>query len=277
MTAPEKPRLQWLVIVSVTVFHLACIAAPFTFTWSGLAVAIALYVVTAQFGICLGFHRLFTHGSFKTNRFVRYTLAICGVLANQGPAVIWVGTHRLHHRHSDREGDPHSPAEDFSWGHVFWSFSFDHEGARRAAGDLTHDKGLALIDKYYYVPQWFLIAILYACGGISWVVWGVFVRTVFAFHCAWFVNSAAHRFGYRNFDTPDHSRNNWLVALFSFGEGWHNNHHAYQSSAAHGLRWWEIDTTYLIIRFLAWIGLATDVKLPPAEVFQGQPAAVTKS
>lgn len=286
-------KLDWTVVIGIVGMHLACIAAPFYFSWSGLAVAAVLVWVTGGLGITLGYHRLLTHRSFKTPKWFEYFLAIVGCLSWQGGPAQWVGTHRLHHANSDNEHDPHSPKHGFTWAHMTWCMHKEAEGARGedAAKDLLRDVGLRFINRYFYVFQFLLIPILYGGGalaahlglptsGLSWVIWGVCVRTVFVYHGTWFVNSASHTWGYRNFKTTDQSTNLWWVAMLSFGEGWHNNHHAYQRSAAHGLRWWEFDFTYLTIRFLGLIGLAHDIVLPEKkklrEQFAGTEAKPTK-
>lgn len=260
-------RFQWEAAIPIGFFHLGLIAAPFTLSRSALIVAFALYVIVGCFGVTMGFHRHFTHRSFKTSKWLSYVLAILGCLASEGGPEIWVGTHRLHHKYADKPGDPHSPAESFSWGHVVWAFFFEHNAARPLARDLSRDSGLVVIERFFWLPQLCLGLALYLIGGWSWVVWGIFVRCVIGLHSTWLVNSVAHRWGYRNFETPDNSTNNWLVALFSFGEGWHNNHHAQQRSAAHGLRWWEFDLTYSIIRLFEALGLVWDVRHPEIEHF----------
>jgi fatty-acid desaturase len=259
---PEKLRLQWSVILQGVLLNSVCLAAPFTFTWDALLVAVVLWWLTAGLGISLGYHRLLSHASFKTSKFLTYTFTILGMLGNQGPPIVWVGTHRLHHRHPDRPGDPHTPVRSFWWAQFIWVFLFPHEEARHAARDLARDRGLVFLDRCYFLPQLVLILLLYLAGGWPWVVWGFFVRMAFMLTCTNFVNSAAHRWGYRNFDTRDGSRNSWWVALVTFGEGWHNNHHAAPRSARHGLRWWEVDLTYLTIRVLLTLRLVYDVRVP---------------
>jgi stearoyl-CoA desaturase (delta-9 desaturase) len=255
-------RFQWEIAIPIVVLHVALIAAPFTFTRGALLVAIALWCLTGCFGVTIGLHRMLTHRGFRTSKFVQYTLTLLGCLANEGPPLVWVGTHRIHHKFADLPGDPHSPIENFSWGHVVWAFFFEHADARAAAKDLMRDPGMVFIDRFYWAPQLILAVPLYLLGGWPWVVWGIVVRTLFTLHCTWFVNSVAHRWGYRNFDTPDHSKNSWWVALLTFGEGWHNNHHACQRSAAHGMYWWEVDLTYSTIRVFEYLGIVWDVKHP---------------
>jgi len=267
-------RVDWWVVFGIGTMHLVALLAflPQFFSWSGLALLAVFAWLTGNIGITLCFHRLLTHRSFKTPKWFEYFLTICGCLAWQGAPVNWVGTHRLHHKHSDSEHDPHTPKHGFTWAHMLWCMHKDEEGMRSedAAKDLLRDPVLRWLNRWFAVPQFILIALLlgvgWAVGGwtlaISWVVWGVALRTVLVFHGTWFVNSAAHTWGYRNFQTKDGSTNLWWVALISFGEGWHNNHHAHQRSAAHGLRWYEFDITYWMIRALGKVGLARDIVVP---------------
>ncbi len=268
-------RLDWPVVLGIGAMHLGCLAAPFFFSWSALIIAAVLGWLTAAIGITLCYHRLLTHRSFSTPKWFEYLITLMGCLAWQGGPIQWVGVHRIHHKHSDHELDPHTPKHGFTWAHALWCMHRQPEGRnpKDAARDLQRDPGLRLLDKYFWLPQFFLLPLLYFGGewmaghgwetsGLSWLLWGVCVRTVLVYHGTWFVNSAAHTWGYRNFETKDISTNLWWVALISFGEGWHNNHHAFQRSAAHGLRWYELDPTYWTIRVLGWFGLAKDIVLP---------------
>ena len=252
--------------------HVLAIAAPFTFSWSGMGIAIALWWLCGGLGICLCYHRLLTHRSFKTPRWFEYVLTTLGVLNWQGGPVQWVGMHRIHHKHSDGEHDPHSPKHGFNWAHILWCVTREPEGmdARGAAKDLQRNPVTAWFDKYHFLPQFVLAGALFGAGwafgglplALSWLVWGVAVRVVFVYHATWFVNSAAHTWGYQSHDTGDGSKNNWWVAILSFGEGWHNNHHACDRAAAHGRKWYEVDLTYYTIKALSWVGLAWDI-VPP--------------
>ncbi len=269
-------HLDWPVVVGITLLHLGAVAAPFFFSWSGLALLLALVYVSGGLGVTLCFHRLLTHRSFKTPRWFEYFLTMCGCIAWQGGAIQWVGTHRIHHKHSDSDLDPHTPNHGFCWAHTFWCMHKYPDGynAAAAAKDLQRDKVHRWLNRFFWLPQAGLAIGLFAAGqwlwpllgfeaaGLSWFLWGVCLRTVIVYHGTWFVNSASHTWGYRNFETGDRSTNLWWVALLSFGEGWHNNHHAQQRSAAHGMRWWELDLTYLTIKALALIGLARDVVEP---------------
>jgi len=268
-------KLDWPVVIGIALLHLGCIAAPFYFSWSGLAVSFFFAFLSGPLGVTLCFHRMLTHRSFTTPAWFRYLLTFLGCTATQGAPIQWVGTHRLHHKHSDSDMDPHTPNHGFTWSHVFWCMH-KHPGgmpwsAASAAQDLARDPGLRLLNKYHILPQITVMAFCFAGGWISqyvlgwntsalsWLVWGVAVRTVCVYHGTWFVNSASHTWGYKNYETGDRSTNLWWVALLSFGEGWHNNHHGDQRAAAHGRRWFEFDPTYWTIRLLEKVGLARDV------------------
>jgi len=263
------------VAVSIGLLHLACFGLifPSMWTWSGVGIFALFVFISAPIGVTLCYHRLLTHASFKTPTWFKYFLTLCGTLSLQGGPITWVGNHRLHHKHADKEHDPHSPSHGFNWAHILWTLFYAPEGAnpRNYAKDLGRDRGIALIDRYFWLPQIIVALALFFGGwaisdwilGLSWVVWGIAVRTVLVYHGTWFVNSAAHTWGYRNYQTDDTSTNLWWVALFSFGEGWHNNHHHEQRSALHGgRRWYELDFTWWIILLLEKIGLAKDVVRP---------------
>jgi fatty-acid desaturase len=271
-TAPEQSQRDLLPTrIGLVVIHVVAFAvfAPAMFSWSALLVAVALYYLTGAFGITLGFHRLLTHRSFKLAKPLEYGVAILGTLALQGGPIDWVATHRAHHAHTDRAGDPHDVNRGLVWAHVRWMYS-----ANDACLSKTEQLRLApdlAIDPFYVFLQktsvWWQVALGFALlglGGWSWVICGIFVRLVATYHVTWLVNSAAHHFGYRTYRTGDKSTNSWWVAFLAWGEGWHNNHHAFPFSARHGLRWFEFDATWLAIRVLAALGLARDVKVPTA-------------
>jgi stearoyl-CoA desaturase (delta-9 desaturase) len=276
-------KLDWAVLLGITGMHIGSLFAlnPAYFSWSGLVLFAALYWLTANVGITLCFHRLLTHHSFKTPKWFKYVLTGCGCLAWQGGPVQWVGTHRIHHKHSDQEWDPHSPVKHgFTWGHMLWCMHKEPDNAKAidAAKDLKRDKVIWFMNRFFFIPNLLLLPLFYLGGewakssglaagasGLSWMIWGVALRIAFVYHVTWFVNSAAHTWGYRNYKTADRSTNLWWVALLSWGEGWHNNHHAHQRSASHGLRWFEFDMTYWQIKVLSLFGLATDIVLPSKE------------
>jgi stearoyl-CoA desaturase (delta-9 desaturase) len=246
---------------AIAFLHAMCVLAPVTFSWSALAVAAVLYWASCGLGISMGYHRLLTHRGFETSRAFRYSLAVLGTLSYQGGPLSWVGVHRLHHRDSDQEADPHSPRHGFLWAHLLWCVVHDPLGrdVTLAAKDLRKDRFMVWLERYFWAPQVALAVVLFLLGGWSWVVWGVAVRTVFTYLATWLVNSASHTWGYKNFATDDDSMNNPWVALISWGEGWHNNHHAHQRSARHGLRWFELDPTWWQLKLLEMVGVVRNV------------------
>ena len=269
-------KAKWQIFAGITIVHVGALLAPFTCTWKGFWAFFWLQWITGLLGITLCFHRLLAHRSFRVPKWLEYILTIFGTLALQGGPIKWVSTHRVHHAFSDRPQDPHSPQKGFWWAHILWLFAYDEvldhpTKYQRYAPELARDKVHQFIERTNVLWTVLLGAILFAFGGLSVLVWGVFVRLVFVYHSTWLVNSAAHIWGYQSYDTGEGSRNNWWVALLTYGEGWHNNHHAYPYSAAHGLRWWEVDLTYAIIRMLAALGLADEIRLP-----RGNPAQLPR-
>lgn len=268
----DKIPPAWGTIIYMGIIHALALLAliPSNFNWNALGVAFILYVLTAGIGITLGFHRLVAHRSYQVPKFLEYILIFCGTLAGQGGPLDWIGLHRIHHQYSDQEFDPHNSLKGFYWSHLGWMLCQNpaNEKIPRYTKDISSDR-FYLFCQYGMIPiQLTLAALLYIWGGLPFVVWGIFVRLVVVFHCTWFVNSATHKFGYKSYESQDTSLNCWWVALLTFGEGWHNNHHAFQYSARHGLEWWEIDLTWIMIRTLSWLGLATNIKLPPHKVKQ---------
>ncbi len=260
----KSKKIQWFTISAITIFHILAVWALFTFSWTNLLVAAVTWWIAGSLGIGLGYHRLLTHRGFKTPKWLEYLLAFCGTFALQAGALSWVTTHRLHHAFTDTDNDPHSPRNGIFWSHVGWVFrgtAQEHDLAthQRYSPDLMKDRFYPALDKYYAVPTIVLAAVLFAVGGWSMVLWGVFLRTVWGWHCTWLVNSATHLWGSRRFETRDDSRNNFLVAILTWGEGWHNNHHAYPRSARHGLNWKELDINWIELRIMEKLGLITDV------------------
>ena len=242
------------------VHALALVALPF-FSWANLTAFLILYAVTA-IGVTLGLHRMASHKSFQSPTWASRTFITCGALAAQGGPIEWVGLHRHHHLHSDEEVDHHDSRRGFWWAHFGWMIrrvpAMEHIHALTA--DLRKDRYIMWLEKYFLLTQIPLGVILFAVGGWGMVLWGIPLRMAAVYHVTWLVNSATHTWGYRRYDTEDNSRNNWWVALLTFGEGWHNNHHAIQARARHGLKWYEIDVTYYIICTLEYLGLARNVK-----------------
>ena len=265
VAASTKLRLDWTMIIALVIFHIGAVCAflPGLFSWQGVGVALLLHWITGGLGITLGWHRLLSHRSFQTPKWLEYFLAFCGTLALQGGIIWWVGLHRHHHLHSDQDVDHHDSKKGFLWSHIRWMcFEIPAESdIPRFTKDIADDPFYQFLNNYFFPLQVILAVLLYAIGGWSFVFWGVFARLVIVYHCTWLVNSATHKFGYRNFETTDNSTNCWWVALTTYGEGWHNNHHAYQYSARHGLKWWELDITWITIQVLQLLGLATKVKL----------------
>jgi stearoyl-CoA desaturase (delta-9 desaturase) len=260
--------------IALAIIHIGALGVllPRFFSWSAVAVGVGLYIATGM-GITLAFHRLLTHRSLAVPKPVEYALTVIGTLALQGGPIEWVAQHRAHHAHTDRDGDPHDSHRGMPWAHMEWLFRRNKdrvlpEDRARWAPDLAKDPGHVFIERYNVVLQVVLALILLAIGGWPWVIWGIFARLVFTYHCTWLVNSASHAVGYQTFRTGDRSTNNWWVALLTFGEGWHNNHHAFPFSARHGLRWFEIDPTYITIKVMAWLKLARNVKLPTREMME---------
>ncbi len=266
--------------------------------WTDLAIMLLMYLLTG-FGVTVGYHRMLTHRAFETSGPVRYTLAVLGSMALEGPAIIWVADHRKHHAFADEDGDPHSPhghGEGLSGAlhglfHAHMGWLFQNQGRaemKRYTRDLLADGGLRKINKWFFgfVGLGFVIPFLLGlaltqslAGGLTAMLWGGLVRIFLLHHVTWSINSVCHFFGRRRFDTDDHSRNVFWLALPSLGEAWHHNHHAFPTSAAHGLRWWELDPSALLIRGMEKAGLVWNVvRVSPerqlAKLADAQPEAV---
>jgi sn-2 palmitoyl-lipid 9-desaturase len=265
-----SPSLSWTNVVFFGAIHAAALLAPWFFSWSALGAMIFLHWLFGSIGICLGYHRLLTHRSFQVPKWLEYFVVTMGALAMQGGPGFWVGGHRQHHLHTeDWDNDPYSAKRGFWWSHMLWIFYpakefFDPQLYRRWAPDLAKDSYYRWLDKYFLLLQVPVALLLYAVGGWSWVIYGVFVRSVILWHTTWLINSASHITGYRSFDhTDDNSRNLWWTALLTYGEGWHNNHHAHPNVAPAGRTWWEVDPTWWVIKGLQKVGLAKRVVMPP--------------
>lgn len=273
--------MDWGMVIGLTILHLGALLAfvPAYFSWDGLLVGVVLFWLTGSIGISITYHRLLTHGSFKVRpHWIEYLMTAITLMACQRGPLRWVADHRRHHAYSDEEGDPHSPRDGFFWAHVFWLVPVDVSRVetetyfKRWVPDLYKDPVLRWMDKYSLMAPVVSSVILFFLGhyfgtsGMSWLVWGSFVRTVALLHITYFVNSASHTWGYRNYNTRDTSTNLWWVGLLGHGEGWHNNHHAFQSSATFGHRWWEFDASYFVIRTLGLLGIAYNIKTPKFEL-----------
>jgi len=250
------------------------------FSWTDFGLLMGMYVVTVL-GITVGFHRLFTHRAFETNAVVAFVFAVLGSMAVQGRLFTWVAMHRRHHQHSDQINDPHSPHHEGegAWGvlrgmwhaHVGWIFRPKPLDLPRYAKDLSQSRSLRIANRLFFVWVGAGLLIPAAVGGLitqTWIgafwgfVWGGLVRVLLVHHVTWSINSVCHIWGRRPYTSGDESRNNFLFGVLAFGEGWHNTHHAFPTSARHGLRWWQPDVSYWVIRALAGVGLAWNLKLP---------------
>ncbi|HEV7376543.1 MAG TPA: fatty acid desaturase [Pyrinomonadaceae bacterium] len=259
-------KINWDTAVFMALFHLGAIAALFMWNWKALVVTILLWWVSASFGVGMGFHRLLTHRAYKVPKLLEYFITLCATLALESGAINWVVTHRIHHAHTDAPGDPHTPRDGGWWAHMGWILRgtaqrYEPEVLARYAPDLVKDRFHVWLNRWYWLPLVVLGAALLAFGGWAYLMWAVFFRVTFNLHATWLVNSATHMWGSRRFATRDDSKNNWWVALLTFGEGWHNNHHAHPTAARHGLAWYEIDLNWWGIRTLQFLRLAKAIKL----------------
>jgi fatty-acid desaturase len=286
--ATRGGRIIWGYVLGVVALHLLLPLAflPWLFSWTGVAMVFVGNYVFCSLGIGAGYHRLLTHRGFACAKWLEHTLAVFGICSLQDTPARWVAIHRLHHQHSDEEPDPHSPQVSWFWGHVGWLFVENRELSRlatyeRYARDVLADPFYLRLERntawlWIYLAHavpFFVSGLAigwlttgeYLAGvqfGLSLLIWGVVVRTIFTWHITWGVNSAAHLWGYRNYETRENSRNNWFIALATNGDGWHNNHHAQPRAAAHGHRWFELDVTYLTICLWERLGLVYDVVRP---------------
>jgi fatty-acid desaturase len=284
-TPLTRPKLVVWFLTTIVIIHLLALLAflPYVFVWWGILLVLAGNFVFGSIGINLGYHRMLTHKAAGFPKFFERLWVLCGVCSLEGSPLWWVCVHRMHHQHSDEAGDPHTPRESFFWGHMQWIFTADPRQRslstfEKYVPDLMSDPFLRWLHRG---NKWILIYALHAlligaiglglgfliadttAGalqiGAQVFVWGVLVRTVYVWHITWLVNSASHRWGYRNYETDDRSRNNVVVALLTNGEGWHNNHHATPRACSQGHKWWEIDLTYTFVRLMQVVGLAWEV------------------
>lgn len=258
------------------------------FTWVELTLLVVMYFATG-FGITIGYHRLFTHRSFDTSRPMKFMWGVLGCMSVQGPILKWVAIHRRHHQYSDIEHDPHSPHHfgggvhgilvGFWHAHAGWMFTADHPNLSDYVGDLQSDRLIRVTSNLF--PLWVFLGLVIpmAIGGLihmSWtgaflgLLWGGLVRMFLVHHVTFSINSMCHIWGGQRFDCQDQSRNNVIAGVFALGEGWHNNHHAFPTSARHGLTWWEFDLSYIVIRLMTMTGLAWQVRVPTPEAIQAK-------
>jgi stearoyl-CoA desaturase (delta-9 desaturase) len=289
-TTVEPVQIRWRYAIGIPLIHLlACLAViPWFFSWTGVASALIGLYVFGTLGINLCYHRMLTHQGLVAPKWLEHSLALLGVCTLQDTPACWIAMHRIHHRHSDEQPDPHSPLVSFLWGHCGWLMIHNRDFLnvnyyQRFTRDILRDPFYMKLERsnnwlWIYIASvlaFFLVGLTIGWStsgsatagvqfGLSLVVWGVFVRTILTWHITWSINSVTHVWGYQNYQTGDSSRNNFLVGLWSNGEGWHNNHHADQRAAAHGHKWWELDVTWLTIRLLEILGLVTQVVRPDA-------------
>jgi len=264
---PEKIHLSPKIIPFFAVHALALAAFFVPFAWWLVGLAAGLYVLR-MWALTAGYHRYFSHRTFKTSRAFQLVLAVLGLLCIQKGPLWWAAHHRRHHRHSDRHGDLHSPGlQGFLWAHVGWVLTTDHdETDYDRIADFAKYPELVWLNENPLVPPIALAAVLLAAGGWPAFVWGFCVSTAVLWHCTFSINSLTHMWGKRRYKTKDDSRNNWVLAIVTLGEGWHNNHHYYKSSTRQGFYWWEVDPTYYVLRGLALLGIVWDLKEPSEEV-----------
>ena len=284
-TLARRGGINWSTTITMVIFHVASVAALFMFTWQGLVAFLVMTYISGSLGIGMGYHRLLTHRGYKTPKWVEYILTTCGTLSLESGPINWVATHRIHHAFTEGPGDPHTPREGKWWAHMGWILTgtaqqYDESVLRRYAPDLMRDRFHVWLNRFFYLPLVASGVVLFLVGGWSALFWGLFLRVTVGLHTTWLVNSATHLWGTRRFETKDDSTNNPLIALMTFGEGWHNNHHAHPRAARHGLAWYELDINWMGIRTLQLLGLARDVKLikggaaapAPSRADEGAPA-----
>jgi len=257
-----------VLVVVVVPFLATALAVRLLWThavqWSDLILLAVMYSLVAL-GVTVGYHRMLTHRSFRPHPVVKCILLILGSMSLEGPALQWAATHIKHHAMSDREGDPHSPVEGFFHAHMGWIFSNDEGDPNIYCRNLVNDRMVVFMSRTFVVWSILALVIPFAIGGWTGLLWAGLVRIFLTHHVTWSVNSVCHTFGKRAYETTDRSRNEWVVGLLGFGEGWHNNHHAFPRSAFHGLRWWQFDLSGYTIWMLERLGLAHDVyRVAPA-------------
>ena len=266
----HRPQLTVLT-VSFALLHVACLGMLFTpFRWWLPLLLVASYVIR-MFAVTAGYHRYFSHRTFRLGRVNQFLLAFLAQTSGQKGVLWWASHHRDHHRDSDGESDIHSPITHGFWhSHLGWVLSDAHVGYTPAnIKDFSQFPELRFLDEHHWICPWlfgamtFQIGLWTGVGGWSGLLWGYVAPSVLLYHGTFCINSLAHVWGTRRFDTPDASRNNWLLALVTLGEGWHNNHHAFQSSCRQGLRWWEVDITYYLLKGLSWIRMVRDIRVFP--------------
>ncbi len=283
----DSRQVQWIRILPFLLLHVACLAVFFvSFSWFAVAFMVVFYLVR-MFAITAFFHRYFSHKTFQTSRLVQFIFALIGTMSAQRGPLWWVAHHRYHHRHTDTELDPHSSGYGFWYSHVGW-FLNDYNFATRkeVIGDWLKYPELIWLDRFSLLVVLATAGAIYTLGellsiympqlgtsGLQLLVWGFVVSTLLLTHATLCINSLAHLYGRRDFETDDHSRNNWFLSLITLGEGWHNNHHYYAGSTRQGFYWWQFDITYYILKLMSLVGLVWGIKPVPAKVYQASKIA----
>jgi stearoyl-CoA desaturase (delta-9 desaturase) len=269
VAADEK--VDFVTSIPFFAVHVLALGAFFVpFRWWYPVVALGLYYLR-MFGITAGYHRYFSHRAYKTSRAFQFALAFLGTTSTQKGVLWWAANHRDHHKHSDDPEDIHSPVQrGLWWSHVGWILCSKYNPTRfERIPDFARYPELRWLNRYHLVPPILLGVLLFAVGGLPLLVWGYFVSTAVLWHGTFTINSLSHVFGRTRYRTTDESKNNWLLALITMGEGWHNNHHYYMSTANQGFFWWEIDASYYILKLLSWCGLVWDLRVPPQHIRDG--------
>jgi stearoyl-CoA desaturase (Delta-9 desaturase) len=273
----QEDGIDWLRVVPFIVMHIACLGVLWVgISWIAVAVMIFLYVIR-MFAITAFYHRYFSHKAFRTSRIMQFVFALIGAASVQRGPLWWAAHHRHHHRHADTEHDIHSPRHGFFRSHMGWFLTKRGFATNFSTiQDLTKYPELRYLDRFDVLVPAILAITLFGLGsllqatmpqlhtsGPQLLVWGFFISTIVLFHATVTINSLAHRWGTRRYDTKDDSRNNWLLAIITFGEGWHNNHHHFPGSASQGFKWWELDMSYITLKIMSWFGLVWDLKTVP--------------
>lgn len=282
MRKPEE-KIDFVKSTGFFLMHLSPLLAIWAgVSWTAVIVCVAAYYVR-MFGITAGYHRYFSHRTFKTSRGFQFVLAFLGASAAQKGPLWWAAHHRTHHQHSDTEEDIHSPGlKGFWWSHVGWILCNKYEETdTKLIRDFTRYPELRFLNRFHIIPPFVFGAFMVLLGislnhffpslgtsGLQMLVWGFFISTVLLYHGTFCINSLTHVIGKRRYNTSDDSRNHWLLALLTMGEGWHNNHHYYPSSEKQGFYWWEIDCSHYLLKLLSWAGVVWDLRRPPPKIYQ---------
>ncbi len=279
--ADASDEINWTRIAPFIAMHLSLLAIFWVgFSWTAFWACVAMYLIR-MFAITGFYHRYFSHKTFKTSRFVQFLFAFIGASSAQRGPLWWASHHRVHHAKVDTEDDPHSPKlQGFIWSHMLWFLTEKNfQSQAHKIKDFSKFKELQILDRFDIVAPIIMAVVIYSIGemlayfapslntnGWQLVVWGFFVSTIILYHATYTINSIAHRFGRRRFDTKDESRNNWFLAIITLGEGWHNNHHHYAGTVRQGFKWYEVDVTYYLLKLMSWVGLVWDLKPIPEKV-----------